>query len=174
MQANLALELLELYPEILLSFDETCFELDFGHGWYSIIETLCSLLAEMNRREGQHPTYLQSVREKLGTVRILVSGRTPEAHAWITFAEQHSARTCELCGGNGRLLFTEGWQRVRCETHLSYRITDDLKCTWSKKNVSIVKKIDKEAQASCGSCQYPSSIAKLVSTLPDIIFSFSP
>ncbi|MEA3172179.1 MAG: hypothetical protein QOI97_5127 [Pseudomonas sp.] len=129
MQANLVLELLECYPEVFLRPDEARFELDCGDGWYSIIETLCCLMAEMNRREGQHPTYLQSVKEKLGTVRILVSGRTPEAHAWITFAEHHSARTCELCGGHGRLLLTEGWQRVRCEIHLSYRITDILRCT---------------------------------------------
>jgi|SRR5476651_1280565 len=118
------LELLERYPEVFLRPDEARFELDCGDGWYSIIETLCSLITELNRREGQQPTYLQSVREKLGTMRILVSGRVPEAHAWIEFAEQHSTRTCAVCGKRGKLLFSDGWQRVRCEDHFSLRITD--------------------------------------------------
>ncbi|MBV6822810.1 hypothetical protein [Pseudomonas sp. PD9R] len=124
MQADLTVNLKHRYPDAFLPRSEACFKLECGDGWYSIIETLCSLMTELNRREGQQPTYLQGVREKLGTMRVLVSGRVPEAHAWIIFAEQHSARTCEVCGGRGQLLCADGWQRVRCEIHLSFRIID--------------------------------------------------
>jgi hypothetical protein len=121
MQADLAVNLRQRYPDAFFPSSEAFFKFECGDGWYSIIETLCSLMTELNRRERQQPTYLQSVKEKLGTMRILVSGRVPEAHAWIEFAEQHSARTCEVCGQRGELLFADGWQRVRCEDHFSFR-----------------------------------------------------
>lgn len=121
MQADLASQLQEIYPDAFSRIGNVQFSFDCGEGWYPIIDTLCYLVTDMNRRAGQQPTFIQSVTEKLGTLRVLVSGRVPESHAWIIFAEQHSTRTCEICGDIGRLLFADGWQRVRCENHVNER-----------------------------------------------------
>lgn len=95
----------------------THFRFDCGEGWLAIVETLCSLLSHANESTGHAPTYLVGAVEKMGTLRILVVGRDARANEWIMFAEQHAARTCELCGANGRLLYIDGWQRVRCQPH---------------------------------------------------------
>lgn len=118
MKTDLTLQLQERYPDAFPKFGEAHFTFECGEGWYPILETLCSLIVQSNQRKGQRPTYLESVEEKLGSMRVLVSGRAPESHAWITFAEQHSTRTCEVCGRIGCLLFKDGWQRARCEDHL--------------------------------------------------------
>lgn len=117
MPVNLVSQLREQYPAAFPTQDLAGITLSCGIGWYPIIESLCSLLCDLNRRVGQAPIHIHSVREKLGTARLSVSGRVAEVEAWITFAERHSTRTCELCGGPGRLLYEAGWQRVRCDTH---------------------------------------------------------
>jgi hypothetical protein len=93
------------------------FRYDCGEGWFAIVETLCTLLSHANERGGHAPTYLAEAVEKMGTLRVLVAGRDSRTNEWITFAEQHAARTCEICGASGRLLYADGWQRVRCQLH---------------------------------------------------------
>lgn len=92
-------------------------ELDFCEGWFEIVETLCALLSDTNLRRIDTKTHLLSAKEKFGTLRVLVSGRQPESHEWIRFAELYSTRACEICGGKGTLLYRDGWQRTRCEMH---------------------------------------------------------
>lgn len=91
--------------------------LDCGAGWFEIVETLCSLLSDMNSRQADSNIWLLGVEEKFGMLRISLSGRNPEAREWIRFAEMHSTRTCEICGKIGRLMYQDGWQRTRCEAH---------------------------------------------------------
>lgn len=88
-----------------------------GEGWFAIVATLCSLISEANGHLDQAPTHLLSVVEKLGTLRIFVAGRNSHVNDWIKYAERHALHTCEICGGSGKLLYIDGWQRVRCEPH---------------------------------------------------------
>ncbi|WP_277960734.1 hypothetical protein [Pseudomonas sp. RIT-To-2] len=89
-----------------------------GPGWLPILESLCSLLHERNLRGGEASGHLHAIKEKFGGIRILLNGSSEEMQAWVDFALTHSMRTCELCGGPGRLVVTDGWQRTRCEVHL--------------------------------------------------------
>lgn len=107
----------EKYPAAFCVDAEPMLGLDCGEGWFEIVETICALLSDMNLRKIDTKTHLLCAKEKFGTLRVLVSGREPEAHEWIRFAELHSTRTCEICGGKGTLLYRDGWQRTRCEMH---------------------------------------------------------
>lgn len=123
-KADFGSELQRLYPEAFQRTDSSQIKFRCGEGWLAIIRTLCSLLAEANRHEAEQPTYLTDAIEKLGTLRILVSGRSQVAQEWIRFASQHSANVCEICGCSARLIYTDGWQRVRCDAHTSSPVPD--------------------------------------------------
>lgn len=123
-KANFGLALRKLYPGAFQQSDPTKIVFQCGKGWLDIIRTLCSLLAEANRHETDQKTYLTEVKEKLGTLRLLVSGRSQVAHDWIRFAHQHSTHVCEVCGGSARLIYKDGWQRVRCDDHTSSPVSD--------------------------------------------------
>lgn len=118
--ADLESDLKLRFPEAFQDDVAAQFTFRCGEGWLAIVGTLCSLLSEANGRVGQAPTHLLSVMEKLGTLRILVTGRNPQANEWIRYAERHAIHTCEICGGSGKLLYIDGWQRVRCEPHKLY------------------------------------------------------
>ncbi|SDU32525.1 hypothetical protein SAMN05216237_4289 [Pseudomonas yamanorum] len=115
--ADLESDLKRRYPEAFQDDIARPFTFRCGEGWYAIVGTLCSLLCEANQRTGQAPTHMLSAFEKMGTLRILVTIRNPHANEWIRFAERHATNTCEICGEKGRLLYIDGWQRVRCEPH---------------------------------------------------------
>lgn len=114
-QIYFELDLRSRYPAAFHT--ATHFKFDCGEGWLAIVETLCSLLSHANERTEHAPTHLVGAVEKMGTLRILVAGRDTRANEWIMFAEQHAARTCEICGAIGGLLYIDGWQRVRCQAH---------------------------------------------------------
>ena len=73
----------EKYPAAFRADAEPMVELDCGEGWFEIVETLCALLSDMNLRRIDTKTQLLCAKEKFGTLRVLVSGREPEAHEWI-------------------------------------------------------------------------------------------
>ena len=114
MHAKHISDLLERFPD---AFAVPAQSLECGDGWYSILETLCSCLSNLNQGETQQPVLLHNFKEKFGKLRISVHSSNPEVRAWIDFAESLSTRTCEICGMRGRLIFLDGWQRVRCPDH---------------------------------------------------------
>ena len=118
-QKDLESDLRHRFPDAFQASSASHFKVDCGAGWLPIIETLCTLLSGANRHADRTATHLVGAVEKMGTLRIMVTGRTPLADALIRFAEQHSTFTCEICGGIGKVLYVEGWQRVRCERHAS-------------------------------------------------------
>jgi hypothetical protein len=125
-QVDLIGDLQKRYPDAFNGQHTSMFTFDCGEGWLDVVGTLCFLLAEANRREGKAPTFLLSVTEKFGTLRVMVSSREPEARQLIAFAEHHSTRVCEICGARARLLYSDGWQRTRCDAHsLTVRTTED-------------------------------------------------
>lgn len=56
------------------------------------------------------------VKEKFGGLRFYVNGATDKHYNYITFAENMSHRTCEVCGAPGKT-YTDGWHTTLCETH---------------------------------------------------------
>jgi hypothetical protein len=56
------------------------------------------------------------VKEKFGTLRFYTNSVSPEIDAYINFAENMSAITCDVCGNKGKIN-EGGWLKVRCEQH---------------------------------------------------------
>lgn len=56
------------------------------------------------------------VKEKYGGLRFYYYGGTPAADAYIEFAESHSERVCEVCGGAGQTR-DSGWVHTLCDQH---------------------------------------------------------
>lgn len=60
--------------------------------------------------------HVNQVKEKFGTLRFYISNNHPVLDAYIDFAEDMSAVTCEVCGNPGSIN-DGGWLSVRCEDH---------------------------------------------------------
>ncbi len=58
----------------------------------------------------------EQVKEKFGTLRFYYRGGDDYIGGLVSFAEQMSAVTCEVCGKPGSLT-GRGWVRTRCEEH---------------------------------------------------------
>ena len=70
------------------------------------------------RRAQDFPQIIQAVqvKEKFGTLRFYTDNWHPVTDAYISFAENMSAITCEVCGNPGTIN-DGGWLKVRCEKH---------------------------------------------------------
>ena len=58
----------------------------------------------------------QQVKEKFGGLRFYYSGGDDTIHAYVTFAEYLSERTCDVCGAPGKQS-GGGWIVTRCKEH---------------------------------------------------------
>lgn len=88
-----------------------------GPGWFPLIETFCALLHDNNENPENAKVLIKNLVSKFGSLRIMLSEASPQVRAWIEFAERQSCKTCEICGGPGRIIYEAGWQRTRCENH---------------------------------------------------------
>jgi len=89
-------------------------------GWRPILGRLLERLEaaiEAQPVDAQNEFRLRQIKQKFGTLRVYVSGATPEMRAAIDEAEQESAFTCEVCGEPGRLADRNGWTSVKCDAH---------------------------------------------------------
>jgi len=84
-----------------------------GPGWAEVIDsTICELAAECPDAR------IVQTKEKVGGLRIYVEDKTDEtAKAILRRAEDLSFSACEVCGDAGKRIASDGWVRVRCETH---------------------------------------------------------
>lgn len=127
------------------------FEFSIGVGWYTIIDTLCSLISyrvENAKAQLKHalenPEWefvrsieelelevtaaleelpaITQVKEKFGTLRVYVSNSTPTVSSYIDFAEEMSQHMCESCGKPGKSR-PGYWIKVLCnECHKTHDI----------------------------------------------------
>lgn len=91
-------------------------ELDIGDGWYQIYYKLCNELQCIIDIHELDPTafHFTTVKQKLGLLRVYMHARTDETAKAVGRAVEESGRTCERCGGEGRL-YVGRRMRVRCE-----------------------------------------------------------
>jgi hypothetical protein len=87
--------------------------IECGPGWTALIDSTVRELATERR-----DIRIVQIKEKMGGLRIYLEERTDEtAKGILRRAEALSFSVCEVCGVPGRRLTSEGWARVRCETH---------------------------------------------------------
>jgi len=90
-----------------------------GDGWYRLLHDLSAAIEEAAFKQGLDPDSsawpkASQVKEKFGTLRFYVRGRSEEMGQLIEEASKRSAHTCESCGLEGELR-TESWFYVACD-----------------------------------------------------------
>jgi hypothetical protein len=136
MNVELETRLSELYPRLfrgqdmpvtenLMSFGCEC-----GDGWFTLINTACSLIATHEEAAEKSDFLFTQIKEKYGTLRIYYTGGNAYIDGVVNMAEAMSGETCELCGAPGKRGGIS-WITTRCD-----------KCTPSDKEPE-----DKEPEA---------------------------
>ncbi len=110
-----------LYGDRNANMQSTCMCWGFpGDGWEPLIRRLSEKIegAILAMSEKRREFYRASqVKEKYGTLRFYMSASTNEMEAWISEAEDESARTCEECGAPGELR-GKHWHYTACGGHV--------------------------------------------------------
>jgi hypothetical protein len=120
MNVELETRLSELYPSLfrgqdmpvtenLMSFGCEC-----GDGWFTLINTACSLIATHEEAAEKTDFLFTQIKEKYGTLRIYYTGGNAYIDGVVNMAEALSGETCELCGAPGKLGGV-GWLTTRCD-----------------------------------------------------------
>ncbi|SIB34646.1 Uncharacterised protein [Mycobacteroides abscessus subsp. abscessus] len=81
-------------------------------GWHGLIVELDRALVEV-----MPDIQYNEIKQKYGTLRVYVEQGDPRVNALICEAEQRAARTCEICGGPGRLRQRKisRWLKTLCD-----------------------------------------------------------
>lgn len=108
-----------LYSNHTLPMTETsmCFGFQCGDGWYDLINRLSFDIAKIIATDEKLDPKLYTascVKEKFGSLRFYMNYSTDEIGKEIGKARYESEKTCELCGGEGKMQ-TDGWIRIICE-----------------------------------------------------------
>lgn len=133
MDEKLELQLVEKYPKILKDYggDEmvTCLSFGFEHqnGWYDLLDECMEKMqyfCDLCNKDGREIQVVAAqIKSKFGSLRFYVDieGGVTDLESSIIYgfideAERKSARTCEVCGKNGKII-TNGWHTCLCEEH---------------------------------------------------------
>ena len=95
-----------------------CYGLECGDGWYDLIYTLCSQIANYIKwNEKDCKVQVLQVKEKFGGLRFYTNGVPDEIHGMIRMAEAMSYKICDVCGNKGETRNSRGWYETTCEEH---------------------------------------------------------
>lgn len=122
--------------------------IECGDGWQNIIRCFCSVFYNrlnhaIYQLERCHPAsyqdakqnvddvifelpYISQIKEKWGRLCMYIDSTSPDSdydltYDLITFAENMSEHTCEVCGSPGTLTSGNGWLQTLCPTHATER-----------------------------------------------------
>lgn len=84
-------------------------------GWEPLLRRL-SVRLEAHVRQKGRGYYVVQCKEKFGSLRVYMSKSSDKIEALIAEAEAESRRTCEVCGGPGKLT-GKHWVKTACEEH---------------------------------------------------------
>ena len=93
-----------------------CWGFECGDGWFELIRKLSEQIENYNNAlpPDQPPIEATQVKEKFGTLRFYTNSYPPVLDPWIQEAEETSAKTCEGCGQEGKLVRQGGWLSTFC------------------------------------------------------------
>lgn len=94
---------------------------EINTGWLTLVETLCELIHNKIERKQKfgdvvEPVVIEQIKEKFGTLRFYYSGGDDYIDGLVSMAEAISGKTCDVCGGPGRIT-GERWLATRCKEH---------------------------------------------------------
>ncbi|WP_407112433.1 hypothetical protein [Bradyrhizobium sp. LMG 9283] len=113
------------YPEL---FDPPRGLPECGGGWKAIIHEACREIRDALKTDQGNTLKIMLIRQRAGVLNIfwegMLSARVRAAvERTIEWAYVESARTCEVCGFEGRLYTCEGWLTTACTGHGKGKLT---------------------------------------------------
>ena len=114
MHKELEEKLYKKYPELFKEKDwdisESCMPwgMEFGDGWYWIMDTLCSAITVYCKNTKLELPRFGQVKEKFGELRVYSDNIDPKIDGMIFLAELQSMKTCENCGAQDESVKTAG------------------------------------------------------------------
>lgn len=88
-----------------------------GDGWFALLDTLCTRLQFETDHNGAPQVVAVQVKQKLGALRVHVSGANEFQRGLLALAADLSLRICEECGHPGQLVNSDGFLTARCAAH---------------------------------------------------------
>jgi hypothetical protein len=125
MKPELDAALCRKHPKIfrLQVHNDNCASAHFGFecrdGWFSIIDSLCTLIQSHIDANSLPQVEARQVKEKFGTLRFYLSNGDDIIRRLVDLAEVNSETICEVCGGPGTSVSSNGWVATRCNNHKS-------------------------------------------------------
>jgi len=86
-----------------------CYGLECGDGWYDLIYTLCSQIANYIKwNEKDCKVQVLQVKEKFGGLRFYTNAVPDKIRGMINMAEAMSYKICDVCGNKGSINSSNG------------------------------------------------------------------
>ncbi|KAK5945391.1 hypothetical protein PMZ80_002596 [Knufia obscura] len=112
----------DLYRQHALPDSESlmCYGFECGDGWYDVLyEMSTKIKAAVDAEEDVEPreVAVSQVKEKLGGLRVYMSGNKVDVDGVrqaLEDASRRAASTCERCGSEGSLKKNHGWLMTLC------------------------------------------------------------
>lgn len=96
---------------------------EINTGWLTLVETLCEMIHNNHLHKQKYapddyyePVVVEQIKEKFGTLRFYYSGGDEYVNGLVSMAEAISGKTCDVCGGPGKLT-GKNWLATRCKEH---------------------------------------------------------
>lgn len=137
MKAELDKALCDKYPKIFaerhgnMRDTAMCWGFECGDGWYKILNILCRIVQsriDLNPHLKFTQPIASQVKEKFGTLRFYTNDSDDFFEGALAYAEAMSAKTCDICGSEGKLDHYNGWYRTRCTAH--YVVEPEIPWFW--------------------------------------------
>jgi hypothetical protein len=109
-------KLREKYSEFFPEYGKGYCGFETDAGWDDLLDELFSALRE-EVANGAKPLQFLQIKEKFGGLRAYFKDGTERMSNLIRVAEQEAAKTCELCGEEGKLCIRNGWYKTLCPPH---------------------------------------------------------
>lgn len=88
-----------------------------GDGWAGVLEEAFRRIDTVLGDDWKDGAFrVTDIKEKFGGLRVATTG-PDEVDRVLDWAEEVCLRTCEICGGAGRMR-RGGWLAVRCDDHI--------------------------------------------------------
>lgn len=87
-------------------------------GWFDLIYKLCKDIQVIVDRDKLADFWVNTVKEKYGSLSFYTSGETEEIYNLVDEAEGRSMSICEICGKPGNNSTVHGWDKTVCPKHL--------------------------------------------------------
>jgi hypothetical protein len=115
--------LFEKYPELFVEKDfppnqsNMCFGFECSDGWFNLLDNLCKSIMGYQKYNKTSSVHVNQVKEKFGSLRFYYTGGDDYIDGMVRLAEVISETTCEECGDAGKIDYSAGWLRCRCDKH---------------------------------------------------------